>query len=1003
MADEIRHLRWVSDGIDHREEEALTLITGIASKQPDLGVYLPALSWMTDGVTDDELAWLAWFNETEVEWRKIASLIGTGNVSARLVHRVMQLPWMMDGIHDNELETIAKLESLIRFDTLLAERVLGTPWITRGGGPGYAQVLNELGILYRRYGDLATKIAGMQWLADTQYLTWRNIRPLEQVNHIASYDEWIAGELVHLLVGEFSQRDRDLLASVRSLAQEGPEHFQQMVREPWVIDGLDDEEMAFLITTPDIAKHSPSDLYEMLKVHHVASTTVDLPLSGRVNFWAVQKTPFARNDDILVQASRALEALEELTGVPFPTGDIVGLVVSTDQDSEFETFESNLVQPWPRGMHAGNYFRVGRDVNGQIRLDSLLHELAHYYFDFVPAWLLEGGAEFAKDYIRYRNGTQSNNEWKSSVQSEDMATCRNGAQNLHELGYPGIFYQADTYKNCFYTMGNHFLSSLFHAFGNDITKRALNDVFLLTRSFESRPAETRPVTGKDVYLAFRKYLHPQQVEELNELFIRLHGGPLAEIDAAVGDDYGNTPSAAMPLALGPVVHGNLEHPLDTDYFRFDAERGQKFKAIFQHDLTTDYYIGGDLYVRLHYSGGKPSERLKSGNRASAGVDVRWEAPATGTYYYSVESTTGLTGSYDVRLVPEGEERDDHGDGPAEATVVTMEATLEGRIDDDQDMDFFRVHVVADRGYVAKVKSVSLGYSQVQAFEADGTSKVPDTQAFQSIVGAESSWRAARDGVYFLVVDTPSTNIGAYTLTVNEFAPGGDDHGDSPASATPISPGTSTFGTLEDPFDHDYFRFQAQAGQTYHVKLNHPSVPPQPVTIYAADGVTELEKQGYTGGHMKGTYFPWIAPESEEYFLEFHSPGRQTGDYILTILRGVSGQDDHGDIPSVASDLSVGREVGGALDHNSDFDYFRFLAEAGRKYEITAKFHGKSDRRIFIYGADGVTFEARYSKFGQRQSGKYVLWEAPQSGTFYAVMFSPGGETGPYTIEVTPVD
>ena len=1003
MADEIRHLRWVSDGIDQREEAALTLITGIASKQPDLGVYLPALSWMTDGVTDDELAWLAWFNETEVEWRKIASLIGTGNVSARLVHRVMQLPWMMDGIHDNELETIDKLERLIRIDTLLAEAVLDTPWITRGGGPGYARVLNELGTLHRRYGHLATEIAGMPWLADTQYLTWRNIRPLEQLNHIASHDAWIAGELVNLLVGEFSQRDRDLLASVRSLAQEGPEHFQQMVREPWVIDGLDDEEMAFLITTPDIAKHSPSDLYEMLKVHHVASTTVDLPLSGRVNFRAVQKNPFTRNDDILVQASRALEALEELTGVPLPTGDIVALVVNTDQDSDFETFESNLVQPWPKAMHAGNYIRVARDVNGQIGLHGLRHELAHYYFDFVPAWLLEGGAEFAKDYIRYRNDTQSNNEWKSSVQSEDTATCHNGAQNLHELGYPGRFYQALTHKNCFYTMGNHFLSRLFHAFGNDITKLALKDVLLITRSFESRPSETRPVTGKDVYLAFRKYLHPQQVEELNELFIRLHGGPLAEIDDAVADDYGNTPSAAMTLALGPVVHGKLEHPLDIDYFRFDAERGQKFKTIFQHDLNTDHYIGGDLYVRLHHPGDKPPESLNSGKRAAAVVDVQWEAPVTGTYYYSVESTTGLTGSYHVRLVPEGEERDDHGDGPAEATIVTMEATLEGRINHDQDMDFFRVQVVADRGYVAKVKSVSLGYSRVQAFQADGTSKVPSTPGFQSIVGAETSWKAARDGVYFLVVDTPSTNTGTYTLTVNEFAPGGDDHGDSPASATPISPDTSTFGTLEDPFDHDYFRFQAQAGQTYHVKLNHPSVPPQPVTIYAGDGVTELEKQGYTGGHMKGTYFPWIAPESGEYFLEFHSPGRQTGDYILTILRGVSGQDDHGDIPSVASDLSVGREVGGALDHNSDFDYFRFLAEAGRKYEITAKFHGKSDRRIFIYGADGVTFEARHSKFGQRQSGKYVLWEAPQSGTFYAVMFSPGGETGPYTIEVTPVD
>ena len=991
--------QWVSDGISEQEAEAIALLGDIAAREAELALYLSQVSWMGDSVNDSELAWLAWFTKNEVEWREISPLIATGSVDAGLVHRAMQLPWVMDGITDFEYETIDELQRIIRVDTVLADRVLAFPWLAREGGPGYTRALNELGTLSKRYGELAVQIAGEPWLAEVQYLTARHYRPLEQLNIIASHDKRLAEQLVGLLTGEFSRRDQDLLTSLRYLQQEGPEHFQQLVREPWVTDGLDDEEMAFLITTPDIAKHSPTDLYEMLKVRHVTSATFNLPLSGRVTFWAVQKVPFAPDDDILAQAENALRLLEELTGVPLPTSHIVALVAVTEEYSDFERFDSNLVQPWPKGAHAGQYFRLGRNLAGQISLHVLYHELAHYYFDFVPAWFMEGGAEFAVDYIQYRSGSFSLDDWKSSMQLAGEVTCHNGAQNLHDLGYPGIFYLGSFHKGCFYTMGRHFLSSLFHAFGEEITRRAMNEIFHLMRTFENRPFETRPVTGKDVYLAFRNHLRADQVEELNRLFHRLHGGPLTDIGNPGRDDHGDGPETASPLTPGAMVRGKLEHGMDTDYFRVDVADGQRFRVVIEHDLATDTYVGGDLYVRIHPPAEGPPERLARSQGAPGGLDAKWQPAGAGPYYLSVESTTGLTGSYDIRLSEGTQIGDDHGSGPLQATGVQIGQPISGTIDDDRDVNYFRVQAVSGRGYRAAVDSISLGFTRATAFEADGTTEVPEPRGFQSIIGSEVRWRASRTGDYIVAVDTPATNIGSYSLTVSEFAPGEDDHGDQPATATAVSLNTVIPAVLEDPFDQDYFRFRADGGRTYHIKVDHGSVPAQPVILYSSDGATVLKRHGRTGGHARGTHFPWIAPQSGDYFVRIHSPNGQTGDYRVTVVLGVPGQDDHGDVPGFATQIDVGQRVSGVLEHPNDFDYFRFQAQAGLRYEISTRFEGESDRRVLLYGPDGVADVARYSDFGQRQSGKYFVWDATEPGEYFAVMFSPKGDMGPYSVEL----
>ena len=999
----IAKLRWTDDGIDPLEAEAISMLADIAVKEMDLAHYLSQVSWMFDAVTEDEVAWLAWFTETEVEWQKLAPLIARGDRGAQVVHRAMQLPWIIDGVHDNDLETIDMLMRVIEADLRLAEVVLEAPWMARGAGYRYARTLEYLAALSGNYGDLAFHIASSPWFGEAQHLTGMQYDTVRDLASVAHRDERLGEELARRFVGEFRLRDQYLLASLVFLMSEGSDFFQRLSQQSWVVDGIEDEEAAFIIATPDVAKNSPRDFYEMLTTRHVTSKSVELPLTGNVVLWAVQKVPFEPDDPIMEDIAETVRYLEELTGAPLPTRDVVTLVIVTEPDSDFEQFESNLVLPWPSGAYSGRYVRIPRaTVSGRVSMHVLRHELAHYYFNFVPAWLMEGGPEFAVDYVRFRSGELTLEHWRSTLPPTAEHLCPKDARNLHDLGYPGVFYVADPNRSCFYTMGNHFLSSLFHALGEETTKRAMNEIFLLVRSFDERPPDTRPITGKDVYLAYHKHVRPEQIPELNEIFGQLHGGPLAGITHVAEDDVGNTAAEAKDVAVGTTARGELEHAMDVDYFRFSAESGQEYRSIFNHNLIAESYLRGDLFVKLHFPDGRPPETLRDDSGSVSGLDDSWVAPLTGDYYYSLMSTSGVTGAYEFSIHPVDELADDHTDGAEGATDAGIGVAIEGRIDSVRDVDYFRVQAVAGRGYTAKVESHSVGHTRVVAYEDDGTD-VKEWDGWMAQWGAEVSWRADRSGDYLLAVDSHAQNTGAYTLTLQEFAPGGDDHMDTSGDATRVTLGAPAAGSMDDAFDRDYFRFSAQAGSIYLVKVDHVSLG-IPITLYAPDGTTPLLMPGGDGaGHVRGAFFPWAAPETGDYFLEFRSINGITGRYVLTVLLGVPGQDDHGNIPDAATELTLGKGVMGSLDHDADFDYFQFQAEEGRHYEVAARFTGDSDKRALLYTSNGFAPADYYLDFGRRESGSYVVWVAADSGTVHVVMYSPRGDTGPYTVEVTLVD
>ena len=116
-------------------------------------------------------------------------------------------------------------------------------------------------------------------------------------------------------------------------------------------------------------------------------------------------------------------------------------------------------------------------------------------------------------------------------------------------------------------------------------------------------------------------------------------------------------------------------------------------------------------------------------------------------------------------------------------------------------------------------------------------------------------------------------------------------------------------------------------------------------------------------------------------------------------------DDHGDEAAGASTIEVGEVVEGVLDYRSDVDYFRFRVQEGQKYRINVNHETLHYASITLYAENDWLVPQIENWISRKRvpSGPEMLWMAPSSDEFYFVVRNIGGNSGTYTLTITPVD
>ncbi len=120
-------------------------------------------------------------------------------------------------------------------------------------------------------------------------------------------------------------------------------------------------------------------------------------------------------------------------------------------------------------------------------------------------------------------------------------------------------------------------------------------------------------------------------------------------------------------------------------------------------------------------------------------------------------------------------------------------------------------------------------------------------------------------------------------------------------------------------------------------------------------------------------------------------------------RGILGDlppDDHGGNAATATPVQVNNTYAGVIEFGSDTDWFAFAVPAGANVTLETALGSLSDTTLALYDTNGTTLLAENDDVQcctQLQSR--IIWTAPATGTYYAVVGSYSTNVGSYTLSI----
>ena len=217
-------------------------------------------------------------------------------------------------------------------------------------------------------------------------------------------------------------------------------------------------------------------------------------------------------------------------------------------------------------------------------------------------------------------------------------------------------------------------------------------------------------------------------------------------------------------------------------------------------------------------------------------------------------------------------------------------------------------------------------------------------------------------------------------------------------ATTVTIDEQAQGELDEPYETDYFVFDALEGKLYQIDVALGTLEDSVATLYDSEAAP-VEYNDDHGG-TSASRILWVAPSSGSYYVEVASWGDGTGSYTLTVAASDI-IDDHADTITEATSVITGGAVLGVVDYPGDTDLFVFDALEGKLYQIDVALGTLEDSVATLYDSEAAPVE--YNDDHGGTSASRILWVAPSSGSYYVEVASWGDGTGSYTLTVAASD
>jgi hypothetical protein len=442
------------------------------------------------------------------------------------------------------------------------------------------------------------------------------------------------------------------------------------------------------------------------------------------------------------------------------------------------------------------------------------------------------------------------------------------------------------------------------------------------------------------------------------------------------DDHGDTRATATPIVpSATATPAKFEVSGDVDWFSFTVAAG----AIYEFTCNASV-INCDVYLR-----DAAGTTLVSDTSTSTNARVRYEFNTAGTYYVLVDPTNwSSSNSYTFQLQDLGV--DDHGDTLATATSILPSATTTpAKFEVSGDVDW--LSFTAEAGHVYEFTCVgSSSNCDVYLTDAAGVTLVSDTNA-SNTARVRREFNTA--GTFYLrVVAASWSTSNGYTFQLQDV--GLEDHGDTLATATPITPSTEfTPARFEVTGDVDWFSFTAQAGHIYEFSCTSASINCDVYLTDAAgntlvsDTASSLNARVVYELNTAGTYYVRAVAASWLSSINY------------TFRLQDLGVDDHGDTQATATSITPSTTSTPAkLEVSGDADWFSFTASAGQTFDFFCT-QANFDCNLVLYDAAGTMLVADTSTNASAQ----ITREFTITGTYAVRVFSGSTASGAYNFRL----
>ncbi|MFP2962053.1 hypothetical protein ACLEPN_30790 [Myxococcus sp. 1LA] len=403
------------------------------------------------------------------------------------------------------------------------------------------------------------------------------------------------------------------------------------------------------------------------------------------------------------------------------------------------------------------------------------------------------------------------------------------------------------------------------------------------------------------------------------------------------DDHGNTLEGATFLGAGSGTSFSvrLSSPFDSDVFTFRS-RGEHAYRFTCEQLKRNPF----LRLTLQSTTGL----LVDEAQGAFGEPLAVSLQATSEREWLVRLAADY-GDFPLDLTCRFEDLglDEHGDTLATATPVTPGVPVAVTLHSRSDVDVFAFTGLA--GHVYTVRTEGAGRWSAQVVDANGWNvALADTGRLRA--------RVENTGTHYLLVEGGDPWAHSFWLTLVDA--GVDDHGDSPETATLITPGTPVTGRFETPQDTDAVVFHAEDRGIYlasYSPFQNLSFNPR-----GAVGILELG----SGRHL---FSAWNATPVAMMFQPLGGV-----DAFSLLLEHVA-VDDYGDHSGASQALALPASVAGVVQTAIDADVFSVALEAGRAYRLDLD---AGALQVSLLTPGGLLLNMGAGRFVADRSGVHVL-------------------------------